>query len=125
MNENKKPEPKELAEKIVKILDMRKASNIKLLYTEDKTIIADYFIICAGNSNTQVKGLCDEVEYKLSLDGIMPSHTEGLDSASWVLIDYSSVIVHIFNGETRSFYNLEKLWAEAEEVDISHLLTED
>lgn len=117
--------PRELAEKIVSILDFRKAGSIKLLRTEDKTVLADYFIICAGNSNTQVKGLCDEVEYKLGLEGITPSHTEGLESALWVLMDYSSVIVHIFNAETRRFYNLEKLWSEAEEVDISHLLTED
>lgn len=125
MEEKKCFEPKELAEKIVKILDMRKGSNIKLLHVTEKTVLADYFVICGGNSNTQVKGLCDEVEYKLSLDGVTPTHIEGLDSALWALMDYSSVIVHIFNTETRSFYNLEKLWEDAEEVDISHLLTED
>lgn len=125
MEEVKNLSPKELAEKIITVLDLRKAGSIKLLHTEDQTVLADYFIICAGNSNTQVKGLCDEVEYRLGLEGVTPSHTEGLDSATWVLMDYSSVIVHIFNAETRRFYNLEKLWSDAEEVDISHLLTED
>ena len=120
-----KLEPKELAEKIIKILDSRKAGGIKLLYTEEKTTLADYFIICSGNSNTQTKGLADEVEYRLSLDGITPMNTEGYESSTWVLMDYGSVVVHIFNGETRRFYNLEKLWNEAEEVDISALLTED
>ena len=123
--EEKKLTPRELAEKIVKILDMNKAGSIKLLYTEEKTILADYFILCTGNSSTQVRGLSGEVEYKLGLDGITPSHTEGYESATWILMDFSSVVVHIFNDETRRFYNLEKLWNEAEEVDISDLLTED
>ena len=123
--EEKKYQPRELADKIISILDQHKAGNIKLLYTEDKTTLADYFIICSGNSNTQTRGLANEVEYKLGLEGTAPLHVEGLDSAAWVLMDYASVIVHIFNAETRRFYNLEKLWHEAEEVDISHLLTED
>ena len=124
MNETKFT-PKELAEKIITVLDARKAGNIKLLYTEDKTSLSDYFIICSGNSSTQTKGLADEVEYKLGLEGVTPVNIEGFESATWVLMDYSSVIVHIFNAETRRFYNLEKLWNEAEEVDISSLLTED
>ena len=124
MNETKFT-PKELAEKIITVLDARKAGNIKLLYTEDKTSLSDYFIICSGNSSTQTKGLADEVEYKLGLEGVTPVNIEGFESATWVLMDYGSVIVHIFNAETRRFYNLEKLWSEAEEVDISHLLTED
>ncbi len=123
--EKKSLTPKELAEKIVGILDMSKAGNITMLYTEEKTILSDYFIICTGNSSTQVKGLSGEVEYKLGELGIVPSHVEGYESATWVLMDYASVIVHIFNSETRRFYNLEKLWNEATEVDISHLLTED
>ncbi len=124
--EKKKLTPKELAESIVKVLDMSKAGSITMLYTEEKTVLADYFIICTGNSSTQVKGLCGEVEFKISeREGVSPAHIEGYESATWVLMDYSSVIVHIFNSETRRFYNLEKLWNEAEEVDISHLLTED
>jgi len=117
--------PRGLAEKIITVLDQRKAKDIKLLYVMDKTIIADYFIICAGNSNTQIKGLSDEVEYKLGLCGVDPHHIEGFESANWVLMDYSSVIVHIFNRDTREFYNLEKLWNDAEEIDISEYLTKD
>lgn len=125
MEEKKVFEPYELAEKIVKILDARKGHDIKLLRVTEKTVLADYFVICGGNSTTQVKGLSDEVEYKMSLEGVEPTHIEGHDSASWVLLDYSSVIVNVFTPEARSFYNLEKLWSEAEEVDISGLLTED
>ncbi len=125
MEEKKVFEPKEIAEMIVKVLDARKGHDIKLLHVTEKTVLADYFVICGGNSSTQVKGLSDEVEYKLGLEGVTPTHIEGHDSASWVLLDYSSVIVNVFTPDARSFYNLEKLWSEAEEVDISHLLTED
>ncbi len=117
--------PFELAKKIIKVLDEKKGRNIKLLKVDDKTIIADYFIICGGTSNTQVKGLSDEVEYKLNLCGVDPHHIEGMESASWVLMDYSSVLVHIFTRDTREFYNLEKLWNDAEEIDISEYLTQD
>ncbi|MBQ4064981.1 MAG: ribosome silencing factor [Clostridia bacterium] len=123
--EDLRHDPKALAEKIVGILDMKKAGNIKLLHVADKTVLADYFVICTGNSNTQTRALGDEVEYKLGLEGVEPARIEGRESALWVLLDYSSVIVHVFNNEARQFYNLEKLWHEAEEVDISSLLTED
>ena len=123
--EDLRHDPKALAEKVVTILDMKKAGGIKLLHVADKTVLADYFVICTGNSNTQTRALGDEVEYKLGLEGITPARVEGRESALWVLLDYSSVLVHVFNTEARQYYNLEKLWNEAEEVDISHLLTED
>ena len=123
--EDLRHDPKALAEKVVTILDMKKARGIKMLHVADKTVLADYFVICTGNSNTQTRALGDEVEYKLGLEGVEPTRVEGRETATWVLLDYGSVIVHVFNTETRQFYNLEKLWNEAEEVDISHLLTED
>lgn len=116
-------EPTELAYKLVKLLDSKKAGSIKLLHVEKQTILADYFIICTGNSNTQIKALSGELERKLiEENGIEPKNIEGYNEASWVLMDYSSVIVHIFNRETRSFYNLEKLWADSTEVDISEII---
>lgn len=123
--EDLRHDPKALAEKVVAILDLKKARGIKLLHVADKTVLADYFVICTGNSNTQTRALGDEVEYKLGLEGITPARVEGRESALWVLLDYSSVLVHVFNTEARQYYNLEKLWNEAEEVDISYLLTED
>lgn len=117
--------PKELAETAIHILDERHARNIRLLYVEKKTIIADYFIICAGSSNTQIRALANELDFKLSGVGISPIHTDGLPEATWVVLDYGSVIVHIFNSEARSFYNLEKLWNDAEEVDISSLIAKE
>lgn len=127
INENniqdmKNASPKELAETIIKILDGKKAGSIKMLYVENRTILADYFIMCTGTSNTQIRALANEVEYVLGKAGLQPGHIEGLAEGTWVLLDYASVIVHIFNGETRNFYNLEKLWADAETVDISKLI---
>lgn len=116
---------KVLAESIVSILDEKKGKDIRLLHVEEKTILADYFVICSGTSNTQIRGLCGEVEFKLAEAGVVPHHTEGVDEGNWIVMDYSSVIVHIFNRDKRQFYNLEKLWNEATETDISELLTED
>jgi ribosome-associated protein len=115
----------EVAQEIAKILWTKKAKGIKILKDQDKTVLTDYFVICNGNSSTQLKGLAGEVEYQMGFCGIKPYGMEGYAEASWILIDYTSVIVHIFNRDTRDFYKLEKLWSEAEEVDISSLLPED
>ena len=115
-------ESKELMEAVVQILDSKKADDIRAIRIGDLTIIADYFVIAAGSSNTQVKMLADEVEYQLSQKGIKPHATEGYRSESWIVLDYSGVVVHVFLRETREFYNLERLWADGEQIDISHLL---
>ena len=107
---------KELAEAIADVLDSKKGRDIKVLHVEDKTVITEYFVICTGNSSTQVKSLGGELEYKLGLRGIDPVHYEGRDSDGWVVLDYSSVIVHIFSRELRDFYQLEKLYGDAEEI---------
>ena len=108
--------PEELAHAIFDVLDAKKAQNIKVLQVEDQTVITDYFVICTGNSSTQVKALGGEVEYKLGLRGVDPLHYEGRDSNGWIVLDYSSVIVHIFSRENRDFYQLEKLYGDAEEI---------
>ena len=112
-------EPKALAEAIISVLDEKKGHDMKTLYVEDKTILADYFVLCTGYSNTQVKSLADEVEYKIGLRGLNPLRAEGRDNGSWVLIDYGSVIVHIFDRNAREFYNLDKLWSDAVPADLS------
>lgn len=109
---------KELALKIAQILDARKAQDIKIINVNKKTIIADYFVIAGGNSRTQVNALADEVEYKLGLEGISPSRVEGRGDGTWVLIDFDSVLVHVFGKESRDFYKLEKLWAEGTPVEF-------
>lgn len=118
--------PREIAEYAVSVLDQKKARDIRLLHTEEQTILADYFVICSGTSSTQIRSLADEVEYKLSLCGITPLHTEGANgSGGWVLIDFGCVLVHIFSRDAREFYNLEKLYAETSDCDISGILTKD
>lgn len=99
--------PKELAHAIFDVLDAKKAHGIKVLRVNDQTVITDYFVICNGNSSTQVKSLAGEVEYKLGLRGVDPLHFEGRDNNGWIVLDYSSVIVHIFSRENRDFYQLE------------------
>jgi ribosome-associated protein len=103
---------KELAEFIAQVLDSKKARDIKVLYVEDKTVIAEYFVVCTGNSSTQVKALAGEVEYRTEQRELAPYSVEGRDNNSWILLDYSNVIVHIFSREAREFYNLEKLYED-------------
>ncbi len=114
---------KEIALMAAKVLDEKKARDIKIIYVNKQTIIADYFVIAAGTSRTQVNALADEVEYKLGLEGITPSKIEGRGQGTWVLLDFDSVLVHVFNPLSREFYNLEKLWADGEEIPFE--ATED
>jgi len=102
----------ELAEAIAAVLDSKKGRDIKVLHVEDKTVIAEYFVVCTGNSSTQIKALADEVEYKIDKRGIKPYGIEGRDNNTWLILDYSNVIVHIFSREAREFYNLDKLYAD-------------
>lgn len=105
--------PKELALAIAEVLDSKKGHNIKVLYVEDKTSIADYFVLCTGNSSTQVKALAGEVEFKIGERDVRPHNVEGRGNDTWIVVDYSNVIVHIFSREARDFYNLDKLYADA------------
>ncbi len=109
-------EPRVLAEKIVNILDKKKASDIKLLSVNSRTVIADYFVIATANSSTQVKSLADEVEYKMGLCGVSPHHADGIGGGEWSVLDYSSVLVHVFVKSAREFYKLDKLWEDTTEI---------
>ncbi len=113
-----------LAEEIVKILDANKAGQIKLLRVNDQTVMTDYFVICTGTSNTHIKSLSGEVEYKLGEAGIAHTGVDGYDSGIWIVMDYTTVMVHIFNREQRDFFKLEKLWADAEDIDIDNIVTD-
>ena len=113
-----------LAKEIVKILDANKAGQIKLLRVNDQTVMTDYFVICTGTSNTHIKSLSGEVEYKLGEAGIAHTGVDGYDSGIWIVMDYTTVMVHIFNREQRDFFKLEKLWADAEDIDIDNIVTD-
>lgn len=114
---------KEIALLAAKALDEKKAKDIKIIFVNEQTIIADYFVIAQGYSRTQVNALADEVEYKLGLEGIEPTKIEGRGQGTWVLLDYDSVLVHVFNPQSREYYNLEKLWADGKEIPFE--MTED
>jgi ribosome-associated protein len=114
---------KQIALLAAKALDDKKAKDIRIIYVNEQTIIADYFVIAQGNSRTQVNALADEVEYKLGLEGIEPTKVEGRGQGTWVLLDFDSVLVHVFNPQSREYYNLEKLWADGTEIPFE--ATED
>ena len=104
---------KEIALLAAKALDEKKARNIKVLYVNNQTIIADYFVIAHGTSRTQVNALADEVEYRIGLCGVTPANAE-MKADNWKVLDYSNVIVHIFDREARDFYKLDKLYTDFE-----------
>ena len=115
-------EAKELMENIVKVLDSKKAKDIRAIRIGDLTILGEYFVIATGTSSTQVKMLADEVDYQLGEKGVQPHRVEGYHSENWIILDYTDVIVHIFHEDTREFYDLERLWADGEKVDLSGTL---
>lgn len=105
--------PREKAKACAKALDGKMAQDLKILEVTELTTLADYFIIATATSNTHLKTLSDFCEMELKNLGELPGHIEGQASGSWVLLDYGSVIVHLFLQEARSFYSLERLWADA------------
>ena len=113
---------KEVAYEVTKALDEKKGMNIKLLRIDEVSSLADYFLICTGTSNTHVKTLCDFAEYTMDQLGEKMLGREGHRGNSWELLDYGSVVVHVFTEEAREFYALERLWADGEQVDISSLI---
>ena len=105
-----------------KAISSKKGLNIKLIEIGDISSHADYMVIATGTSSTHVKAIADEVEYQLDEAGISVSHIEGYRSNSWILLDYVDVIVHIFSDEAREFYDLERLWQDGKEIDISDIV---
>lgn len=116
-------ETKTLVEKIVKVLDDKKAEDIKVIKISELTVMADYFIIANGTSNTHVRSLAEEVEEALSKEGTEARNIEGR-STGWILLDYNDVVVHVFTPHDRDYYNLERLWSDASFVDISDIISE-
>lgn len=115
---------REIAAIAAKALDDKKAKDVLVLKTAEQTVIADYFVICNGSSAPHVKALVDEVDKQLSEAGEPPMRREGLRSDIWVLMDFGCVLVHIFTDEARQFYNLERLWSDAQVIDAQELIKE-
>ena len=115
---------KQVAYEVTKALDSKKGMDIKLLKVDKVSSLADYFLICTGTSNTHVKTLCDYAEYTLEQLGEKLLGREGHRGNAWELLDYGSLVVHVFTREAREFYSLERLWADAEQIDISEIIIE-
>ena len=106
----------------VHTLDKHKAEDIKVLEVSNITSIADYFLIASGGSANQVKSLSDYVEEELAKEGKYPLRNEGYQTGDWITLDYGDVLVHVFRREIRDFYDLERLWVDANNVDITPYL---
>ena len=114
---------KTLAKKISLILDDKKAGQVKIIETNKQTIIADYFVLATGTSSTHIRSLSDELEFQLNEKmNIQPSRISGMNSNDWIILDYDSVLVHIFNREARDYYKLEKLWGDGESIRAEEIL---
>ncbi len=105
----------------VKALDSKKAVDIKVIDVTEVSSLADYFIVASGNSSTHVKTLADEAEYQLVENGFELDHIEGR-STSWILLDFDDVVIHVLGAQSRGFYDLERLWADGKDVDVSEFI---
>jgi ribosome-associated protein len=107
--------PKQVAQAVGAALD-KQAHALTILDLKKAAGFTDYFVICSGNNARQVKAIADHIRDTLAEDGVKPAHVEGNDRSEWILLDYFDFIVHIFAPETRTFYDLERLWGSAETV---------
>lgn len=111
-------------ETAVKAIDSKRGEDIEVIKVDDITVLTDYFVIATANSNTQLKAIADEVEYKLSEQGIEPHHIEG-ERTDWVCLDYLGVVIHILLKYRRGFYQIERLWEDGEKVNIDNLVIKE
>lgn len=108
---------------IANALNNKKARQLKVLKIDDLTTLGDFFVIASATSSTHVRALADEVEEKLKEISVEPHHIEGR-TTGWIVLDYNSVIVHVFTPDQREFYNLDSMWNDAEEIDLTTILDE-
>jgi ribosome-associated protein len=103
---------------IVDALEDKKAEDIKIIDISEVSTIADYFVITNGTNKSQIQALSDNVGEKLAASGIQPKNIEGYNTANWILMDYHDILVHIFDKESRGFYDLERIWRDGKNIDI-------
>ena len=105
-------EPREMADIAVKALEEKKAIDIKIIDISHISTLADYFIIASGSNRSQVQAMADAVDEALDKMGVHARSTEGYQNANWILLDYGDIVVHLFDEETRLFYDLERIWRD-------------
>ncbi len=110
--------PSEVVKLAAKLADDMRAEDIVVLDMKDVTLIADYFMICTGTSGIHTKSIGSNVEKGLKEAGLIPKHKGGYDDGAWILLDLGSVVIHIFQHDTRLYYNLERLWGDARRISI-------
>jgi len=111
--------------KVVRAALDKKALDVVVLDLRHTPAFTDFFVLCSGQNQRQVKAIVDAVEEALRASKVRPAHIEGYDRAEWVLMDYFNFIVHVFAPQTRAFYSLERLWGDAERIDVSDEPTAD
>ena len=120
------PDPRALAEVIYHVLDAHRGEDIAVLRVGEKIDITEYFVLCTAHATTHVRSLTDEVEFKLGEAGVKPFASEGRgDKNSWMVLDYGTVMVHIFTRDAREFYNLDKLYSDTEKVEVAPRVAPD
>lgn len=109
---------KEMAKLVILALEDKKAEDIRVIDISQVSVLADYFIIADGNNRNQVQAMIDNVEETLGKAGYTPKQIEGYQNANWVLMDYSDIIVHVFDKENRLFYDLERIWRDGKTISV-------
>ncbi|PTX64811.1 ribosome-associated protein [Melghirimyces profundicolus] len=107
----------EIARLAATAAEEKKAQRVNILDIRGLSIIADYFVVCHGNSQTQVQAIVDAVRKRMEKAGVQPRSVEGMSDARWVLMDLGDVVVHVFHKDERDFYDLERLWGDAAQVE--------
>ena len=112
---------KEMLKVIIDALQDKKAEDIRVIDISNVSVIADYFVIASGSNTNQIQAMVDNVEEEMFKAGFDDPKVEGYNTASWILLDYNDVIVHVFSEDDRAFYNIERIWRDGNEVDINGL----
>lgn len=112
---------KEIAKIAINALEDKKAQDLKVIDIAEISSVADYFIIAGGTNRNQVQAMCDNVDECLGRAGVHCKQTEGYQNANWILMDFGDVIIHIFDEENRSYYNLERIWRDGKEVEVEDI----
>ncbi len=112
---------KEMAKLAIKALEDKKAEEIRVIDISNVSVIADYFIIAHGTNRNQVQAMVDNVDETLGRAGYGTPKVEGYDTGNWALMDYKDIIVHVFDQENRTFYNLERIWRDGKQVSVDQL----
>ena len=114
----------EIVKTAVKAIDSKRGADIEVIKVGDLTIITDYFVIATASSNTQLKAIADEMEFRLSQEGVEPHHIEGRTS-EWICLDYTGVVIHVLLNKSRDFYQIERLWDDGEKIDVSEFIIKE